>query len=105
MSLKQLAARAGFKFLEDSLKPGSVNDITLRTAIAINTWALEQSEIGEQPFPAAGRHSLVLSDAFEIPAASWGRVWFQRQFWLVHKQSGIESRWINGRTAPQETLE
>ena len=103
MTFKQLALKVGLSRLEKLAKPGTVDDIDPATAIAANAWAMNFDGIKERPFPDAGRGDLVLSDSFKIPDNSWGRVWFQRQFWLEHK-SGVTSRWINGRIEPQEVL-
>ena len=83
-------------------KPGTVDEIDVKTAIAANVWELGQDSINQEPFPSVGKNDCVLDEAFEIPDDSWGRVWFQKTFWLHHKASGIKSRWINGRTAPQD---
>mgnify|MGYP001792083503 CR=1 FL=1 len=99
--VKRLATTLGLRQAEKFLAPSTIDDIDPKTAIAANVWALAQDDINEEPFPSVGHGDFVLSNSFDI---SWGRVWFQRQFWLLHKTSSIESRWINGRTAPMKTV-
>ncbi|NEZ68305.1 hypothetical protein D0962_37195 [Leptolyngbyaceae cyanobacterium CCMR0082] len=105
MNWRKLATRAGLSALERATQPGSVDEISCQTALAANVWALAHPSIGQEPFPDVQDGDLVLSDAFLIPRLSWGWVWFQRQFSLIHRQSGVESRWINRRTAPQDVLD
>ncbi|NEQ55664.1 MAG: hypothetical protein F6K11_37065 [Leptolyngbya sp. SIO3F4] len=57
-------------------------------------------EIGIVPFYTS-EGVMLLDDDFTIPDDSWGYVWFRRQFTIRHKASGIESRWINGKTGPE----
>lgn len=106
MNWKSFAIRLGLKQLTEITKQPGVDDIKPQTAIALNTWALEHPDIGEEPFPDAGKGDNVLNEAFEIPEKSWGLVWgYQRKFSLTHKASGIEAEVINGRTAPQKVIE
>lgn len=89
-------------------KPGTIDDIQQKTILAINTWAFGNEAIAQIPFIEEGdddgEQGIVLIDSFEIPDSSWGYVWLQRQFRLLHSPSGIESRWINGRVKPQEVV-
>ena len=102
MNWRKLARAIGLKAIAEASRQPTVDDIKPETAIAANIGALS-FRFEEEPFPDAVTGDRVVSDSFRIPDAGWGLVWgYQRQFWLEHKTSGVRSRWINGRTKPQE---
>lgn len=78
--------------------PGSVDELSLETILAINLWYLGEPAVKAEVFPDVNTGDRVLSDQFTIDG--WGRVWFQRAFWVNHPKSGKSTRWIDGRTAP-----
>lgn len=90
--------QAGKKFFG----PGNIDELNRATLVAINLWCLANAGIKAEAFPDLDVGDRVLSDSFEV--SGWGRVWFQRQFRLLHKDSGIESRWIDGRLDPQDVV-
>lgn len=103
MNWRNIATSLGLRAFDEVAKHPTVDDIQVQTAIAANVWALSIEGINEEPFPSAGKGDNVLNDAFDI--TGWGWVWLQRQFWLKHKKTGIESRWINGRKAPMKVIQ
>ena len=108
MELKDLAFRVGLPVLGRALEPSSIDKIDQRTAKAVNTYCLQHPLIGQIPFPRLDEDDNVLSTVFEID--SWGRVWFQRFFWLHYPTTQneipvvVKIRWIIGRDAPQEVV-
>ena len=82
--------------------PGNIDELNRATLVAINLWCLANTDIKAEAFPDLNAGDRVLSDQFQI--SGWGRVWFQRAFWLLHRDSGIESRWIDGRLEPQDVV-
>ncbi|MEM9263939.1 MAG: hypothetical protein AAGA46_00270 [Cyanobacteria bacterium P01_F01_bin.13] len=104
--LKRIAINAGLQKLSELAEPSSVDKIDKRTALAINQWCLNYPNIQERPFPNAADGDNVLSDVFSIHG--WGRVWFQRSFWLHYSTRKenmsvvVKIRWIIGRDSPQD---
>lgn len=92
------AIATGIRTAAKFFGPGTVDELDIETVLAINLWYLMQPQVKAEAFPDARTGDRVLSDQFKIDG--WGRVWFQRSFWITHSSTGTASRWINGRTAP-----
>ena len=92
------AFTTAFQIGNKIISPGSPDELSVDTLQAMNTWFLGEPAVKDQPFPDLDNGDRVLSDAFELDG--WGWVWNQRQFVCRHRESGIESRWLDGRTAP-----
>ncbi|MEM9805866.1 MAG: hypothetical protein AAF959_11345 [Cyanobacteria bacterium P01_D01_bin.56] len=100
--LETIALSAGKKLLTRT----TVESIPPATIAGMNKWAIRLLGDSKAPFPhwAETSRDYTFGEGWSIPDDSWGRVWgYQRTCWL-HGPNGVKSRWILGRTEPQEVV-
>ena len=106
MGFRDLFVNIGLNRLESELQKSDHNRVKVKTAKAINKWALDQEGIEEDdlPFPFVDRQDKTPGNNWVVGDWQYLVTRGCRRFWVTHRPTGMRAKWLNSKGSPMEVI-